>query len=254
MQEYEFEEETHRSPPKRNEGKIRHLARKYAGLIKAGKFAAGSAIGFLDTEIILVLGSYFLYGKLNPPQSASFSPNFWALNAVAFGIGVTVAFFVNEMFFLHDERYSREQFGLWKVVEKLVKFQLIFLTGNVIIVIVQLLLLKEFSIPPYFGNIIGAIVSFPASYFFSMFFVWAPNDVQKEYAKHESGFVAEPRKIKNEGIAEAERVLRRFPAFSNEDYKVNINEYRLDLIPRKENETLIDFALSLEVILQESKI
>src|SRR5579864_5045551 len=80
-----------------DQGKIRRLVEKYARLVEAGKFAAGSAIGFLDTEIILVLGSYELYGRLTPLPNASGSPSFWALNAIAFGIGVTVAFLVNEM-------------------------------------------------------------------------------------------------------------------------------------------------------------
>lgn len=44
--------------------------------------------------------------------------------------------------------------------------------GNVITVLVQLMLLAMISLSPVFGNIIGAIVSYPLTYIVSMHFVW----------------------------------------------------------------------------------
>ncbi len=140
MQSYDFQKEK----PSRSseENKFRRFLRKYKGIFRASKFAAGSAIGFLDTEIILVLGTYLLYGKVTAPQSANSSPAFWALNAIAFAIGVTVAFFVNEMLMPRSTLESFPRPGPLNTIQRLVKFQLIFLTGNVIIIIVQLLLLR----------------------------------------------------------------------------------------------------------------
>jgi putative flippase GtrA len=248
MQRYEFNEESEKRQPRAKDGKIPRLMKRYAGLINAVKFATGSAIGFLDTEIILVVGSYFLYGKLSAPQSASSSASLWALNAAAFGIGVTVAFFVNEMLILRNEGGTWHKFGLWSILGRLVKFQLIFLTGNLIIVIVQLMLLREFSVPPYLGNIIGAIVSFPTSYFFSMRFVWSLNNTTK-YSKSRGASRA-PQEEWEKTIADVHRALRNFPGFRDENHKIKVNEYRLDLSPLRENLTLMDFGLSLEVITQ----
>ncbi|HVB12096.1 MAG TPA: hypothetical protein VNE86_03110, partial [Nitrososphaerales archaeon] len=52
------------------------------------------------------------------------------------------------------------------------KYQLAALLGNVVIVLVQLALLATISLSPVIGNVIGAVVSYPVTYFVSMRFVW----------------------------------------------------------------------------------
>jgi putative flippase GtrA len=238
--------------PRKSQGRLRRLIEKYAGLLQAGKFAAGSAIGFLDTEIILVLGSYFLYGRLNAPQSAFPSPAFWALNAIAFILGVTVAFFVNETLMLRNRKGYGRQFSLWSVIKRLVKFQLIFLTGNLIIVVVQMFMLREFSFPPFFGNIVGAIVSFPASYFFSMHFVWDSSIPTAGRSQTEGKQQREPWQRSEFGRVEAEKVLRGFRD-PNENYDIKVDEYKFDLIDNRENQKVIDFAVRFDVVNRKDK-
>ena len=245
MQSYQFEET--KSSGSEHEGKLRQLIKKYAGVFRAGKFAVGSAIGFLDTEIILILGTYILYGQLSAPQSASASPAFWALNAIAFSVGVTVAFFVNEMLILRDRQGRTARTTLWATIQRLVKFQLIFLTGNVIIIVVQLLLLREFGIAPYIGNIVGAIVSFPASYFFSMHFVWSSNEPERNPKPVPRTSLPEIHREPVPSVDVKRQIMKQFPRFTNENLNIDVHEYKLDISNIDENTFLINFSLNLDV-------
>jgi putative flippase GtrA len=71
------------------------LGRKY-GIFRVAKFAVANGIGFLIAEVILVLGVLIFYHTTKVPSVAYSSPTILGLNALAFGIGVTVAFIINE--------------------------------------------------------------------------------------------------------------------------------------------------------------
>jgi putative flippase GtrA len=146
---------------------LSRLEIRYPRIVEAGKFAIGSVLGFLDTEIILAVGTLALYGKLSAPRDAYDSPAFIAVNVLAFVIGVTFTFFFDE--YLVGTRGGCD---IATILGRLVKLQLIFLAGNFVMVAIGLFLLKFFDIPPVLGIIIGGVFSFPMSYFGSMHFVW----------------------------------------------------------------------------------
>ena len=62
--------------------------------------------------------------------------------------------------------------GIKKVANRLGKFQLAYLLGNVVNILVALALLADLSLSPVYGNIVGAIAAYPISYFISMRIVW----------------------------------------------------------------------------------
>jgi putative flippase GtrA len=147
------------------------LGRRYA-IYRVAKFAVASGIGFLIAEVILVIGVLIFYHNTNVPSVAYSSFTILGLNALAFGIGVTVALIINERVTVRGqvEEGSGKRRANW--FKRWGKYQLASLLGNVVIVGVQLTLLATFSLSPVFGNIIGAIVSYPVTYFVSMRFVW----------------------------------------------------------------------------------
>ncbi len=149
---------------------ISGLDQKY-GVLRAAKFGLASAAGFLIAEALLTLGVFVLYGKSNLPSNSYSSPTLVALNVVAFGLGVTAGFFINESITVKNLGAQRQK-GIRSVVSRLLKFQLAYLLGNVVTVGVQLALLAAFSITPILGNIAGAIAAYPVSYFISMRYVW----------------------------------------------------------------------------------
>ncbi len=150
--------------------RFQKLVTRYRALFHAAKYGICLATGFLVTEAILTGGIFAVYHSVSVSSTNSLSPTLLELNALAFGIGVTVSFFLNERFTMRDNFDRRP--GARNTLIRLVKFQLVSLAGNLVTVGVQLLLLGVFSVPPTFGNIVGAIVAFPVSYFVSMRIVW----------------------------------------------------------------------------------
>lgn len=145
--------------------------------ISASNFAVASVIGFLVSEAILTAGVLVFYHATKVPNLASASILIVGLDVVAFGVGVTVAFFLNERITVRIPGGYKA--GGAKIVSvRLARYQLVALVGNVIIVCVQLTLLDEFSISPILGNIIGAAISFPVSYIVSMRFVWKAHELR----------------------------------------------------------------------------
>jgi putative flippase GtrA len=223
---------------------------KHSTLSRAAKFAAGSAVGFLDTELILVVGSYLLYSKFRVPQSAFSSPPFWALNVISFVIGVSVAFFVNESMMIRSESPTQNS-GQSSVLARLVKFQFAFLGSNIAMVGIQLLLLKEFAVSPIAGNLTGAIVSFPMSYFLAIHLIWRSNGVPSDEVQ---GIAWKPNHL---GTISQSRLRNLVETISRQisihrNYNMNIKEYRFDVIPSRKNETAIDFSLRMEVAPERS--
>ena len=141
------------------------------GVLRIAKFAVASGIGFLVAEVILVLGVIVFYRTIDVPSAAYSSPTILGLNALAFGTGVTVAFVINEGVTVRGQSEKRRRgWASWLV--RWCKYQLASLLGNVVIVGVQLALLATVSLSPVFGNVAGAIVSYPVTYLVSMHFVW----------------------------------------------------------------------------------
>jgi len=148
------------------------LWRKY-GVSRVAKFALASGIGFLIAEVILILGVLVFYHTTNVPSIAYSSPIILGLNALAFGIGVTVAFVINENVTVRGQvEEGRSNQGRANWFKRWGKYQLASLLGNIVIVGVQLALLAIISLSLVFGNIVGAIVAYPVTYFVSMRFVW----------------------------------------------------------------------------------
>ncbi len=149
--------------------RVQKLKTKYYSLFHAAKFGIATAIGFLITEVILTLGVYIVYHTFSVPSADSFTPTLLELNAIAFGIGVSVAFFLNEKVTVNKQAAHK---GAKNTIVALLKYQLVSLAGNLLTVGVQLALLRNLSVPPTLGNIVGALVSFPLTYFVSMKLVW----------------------------------------------------------------------------------
>jgi putative flippase GtrA len=147
------------------------------GIFRVVKFAMAAGIGFLVAEGILVVGVIVFYHTTSVPSLAFTSPSLLGLDALAFGVGVTVAFVINERVTVKDEGESRKK-GATNWLERWGKYELANLLGNVLIVIVQLVLLATVSLSPVLGSIIGAIVSYPVTYFVSMHFVWGMRPLQ----------------------------------------------------------------------------
>ena len=144
--------------------------RRYGGF-RIAKFAVASGIGFLIAEVILVLGVIFFYHTTQIPSVAFSSPTVLGLNALAFGTGVNAAFMINECVTVKGLGNERKK-GRVNWFVRWYKYQLAALLGNVVIVLVQLALLATISLSPVIGNILGAVVSYPVTYFVSMRFVW----------------------------------------------------------------------------------
>jgi putative flippase GtrA len=151
-------------------GALQKIKTKYFPLFHAAKFGIAVASGFLVTEIILTMGVFLAYKTLSVPSINSFAPTLIELNVIAFGVGVTVAFFLNEKITVNEQVVNRRRAR--NTVLRLLKYQLISLAGNIVTIAVQLVLLRALSVPPSLGNIVGGIISFPISYFFSMKVVW----------------------------------------------------------------------------------
>lgn len=144
--------------------------RKY-GILQIAKFGFASGIGFLVAEIILVLGVAASYHTIEVPSLAYSSPVILGLDVLAFGIGVTVAFAINEQVtFNRTNGESEEGRASWFM--RWCKYQLSSLLGNVVIVGIQLSLLATISLSPVLGSIVGAMVSYPMTYVISTYFVW----------------------------------------------------------------------------------
>ena len=148
--------------------RIKRLDGRY-GILRAIKFGIASIVGFLVAEAILSVGVLLIYGKAAVPSGDYSSVQLIALNVAALVIGVTIGFFVNESTTVKRSKRAG------RMVIRLLKFQLSSLGGNAIMLGVELALLALLGVSPIFGNIVGAVVSFPFTYFVSMKLVWKMN-------------------------------------------------------------------------------
>jgi len=149
--------------------RIRELDRKYK-IFRLAQFGIAGIVGFVVLEAILVAGLYAIHGNVNTPSNFASSPELLFLDILASVIGVVVGFFVNEKTTVR----SLDMRGRgWKVtLLRLGKFEGVYALGSAITIVVQLALLAWFALSPAIGNIVGAIIAYPVSYYMSMRVVW----------------------------------------------------------------------------------
>jgi putative flippase GtrA len=149
--------------------RVRELERKYH-FFRLAQFGIAGIVGFLVLEAVLVVGLYTIYGNANIPSNFASSPGLLSLDILASVIGVVVGFFVNER---TTVRGAGARGKGWKnTLVRLGKFEGVYAFGSAITIAVQLSLLAWLALSPAVGNIVGAVVAYPASYFISMRFVW----------------------------------------------------------------------------------
>lgn len=151
-------------------GRVRELAAK-CGVLRAAQFGVAGIVGFLAAEGIIVAGLFLLNGDIEAPSSFAGSPTLLALDVVAFVVGVTVGFVVNERTTVRDHVRPGEGGGRETLV-RLAKYQAVYVVGNAITIGTQLALLAAFALSPAAGIVVGAVVAYPVSYVTSMRFVW----------------------------------------------------------------------------------
>jgi putative flippase GtrA len=97
------------------------------------------------------------------------------LNVLAQGVGITVAFFINERITVSVQNIPKNK-GKEQLIMRLLKFEGINGIGSSISILIQLLLLETLSLSPALGNIvgggIGSVVAYAIIYLASMRFVW----------------------------------------------------------------------------------
>ncbi len=148
------------------------------GILRIAKFAVATGVGFLIAEAILVLGVVYFYNSTTVPSVAFSSPALLGLDALAFGVGATAAFVINERVTVKGKPEVDKR-GPTAWVVRWGKYQLASLLGNVLIVAVQLALLATVSLSPVFGSVVGAVVTYPVTYAVSMRFVWGVHPLRE---------------------------------------------------------------------------
>ena len=141
------------------------------GVFRLVRFAVASGSGFMVNEAIVVMGVFILFHSIRVPGLGSAGLSIIGLDAIALAIGDTVAFLINERVTVRGQGEERRRGRLhWSV--RWGEYQLTSLAGNLMIVGVQLTLLGAISLSPVFGNIVGALASYPLTYTISMRIVW----------------------------------------------------------------------------------
>lgn len=146
-------------------GRLADLARK-RDVFRAAQFGIAGIVGFAVAESIIVAGLFLAYGNVVVPSGFSSSPALLAVDVVAFLVGVTVGFFVNERTTVRDVQ------GRGSLPLRLAKYQGVYVLGNAITIGTQLALLAALSLSPAIGVLVGAVIAYPVSYVVSMKFVW----------------------------------------------------------------------------------
>ena len=134
------------------------------------RFALAGALGFGGSEIVLWVGLLIFYGSVGIPRESFSSPDLIALDAASLTVGVSASFFINERITVHIAHAAFHD-GERRLV-RFLKFQAVSESGNVGIVLVQLLLLATLSVTPLLGTVVGAIVTYPMVYMISIWVVW----------------------------------------------------------------------------------
>jgi putative flippase GtrA len=154
-------------------GPLLRLVRRHGGF-RMAKFGMAAGTGFLVYESLLTLGILAVYHVFAVPSFIHSSLIVLGLDALALGIGDTVAFLINERVTVRTKAQKKKRskiswFKRWS------SYQGIAFMGNLGIAGVQLALLAGISLFPAFGGIVGAMLSYPVTYALSMHFVWGVN-------------------------------------------------------------------------------
>lgn len=142
---------------------------------KFAKFVSAGVSGGVISELILIIGLFAIYGNLGIPSTTYSSPTLLSLNILAQGVGIAVAFFINEKITVNVQNDPKNK-GKKQLIVRLLKFEGTNGIGSAINILIQLLLLATLSLSPALGNIvgggIGSAVAYVVIYFVSMRFVW----------------------------------------------------------------------------------
>jgi putative flippase GtrA len=149
------------------------ISKKHRGIFKFVKFVFANTIGGIISEIVLLIGLLLIYRNLIIPSNTYSSLTLLELNILAQGIGIAVAFVINEHITVHVDQKNK---GKEQLIIRLLKFEGLNGIGSSMGVLVQLLLLGTLSLSPALGNIAGGVVAYPIQYFVSMRFVWRRNN------------------------------------------------------------------------------
>ncbi|MGD0637978.1 MAG: GtrA family protein [Nitrososphaerales archaeon] len=134
------------------------------------RFALASVLGFGVSEAVLATGLLIVYGSIGVPRRSFSSPGLIALDVASLVVGVSASFLINERITVHIAHAASHDTE--KRFVRFLKFQAVSESGNVGIVLVQLLLLATLSVTPLLGTVVGAIVTYPVVYMISIWFVW----------------------------------------------------------------------------------
>ena len=141
------------------------------GVFRIVRFGVASGSGFMVNEAVVATGVFLLFHSIRVPSLGSAGLSIIGLDAIALAIGDTVAFLINERVTVRGMGEERRRGRLhWSV--RWGEYQLTSLAGNLMIVGIQLTLLGAISLSPVFGNVVGAMLSYPVTYTISMRFVW----------------------------------------------------------------------------------
>lgn len=140
-------------------------------------FAMAAGTGLLVYESLLVLGILAVYHVVAVPSFIHSSLTVPGRDAVALGLGDTVAFVTNERITVKSKA-GRARARKLSCLRRWSRHQFIAFMGNLGLAGVQLALLAGVSLFPAIGGIVGAIESYPLTYALSMYFVWGVNPLR----------------------------------------------------------------------------
>ncbi|MFG1520134.1 MAG: GtrA family protein [Thermoplasmataceae archaeon] len=128
--------------------------------IRATKFLITGGGGFAVSEIVIFTGTIFARGYLD----------ITLVLILANVISVTFGFFLNDMWSTRNQGVHNP--GYLSLLSRLIRFQAVYVLGDLTSIAVQLSLLKFYGIIPDYGNIAGSIVAIIPNYIVSMKLVW----------------------------------------------------------------------------------
>ncbi len=143
-------------------------ARRYLDL-KIVEFAMAAGAGFLLNLVVLSLGLIVIFHSSIVSRAGDPSPAVLGLDVLALCAGDTLAFTINESLTVRGRVEGK---GAVSWLARWGRYQMAAWMGNAIITVVQLASLLAFALAPASGSILGAVVSYPITYFVSMRFVW----------------------------------------------------------------------------------
>lgn len=128
--------------------------------VRATKFIITGGGGFAVSEVVIFVGTLFAKGYLN----------ITLVLILANVISVTFGFFINDMWSTRNQGVHNP--GYIGLLIRLIRFQAVYVLGDLTSIAVQLSLYRFYGIIPDYGNIVGSIVAIIPNYIVSMKLVW----------------------------------------------------------------------------------